>query len=390
MDIRKLSLKNILGKECVLEPDFCYAEMPGSAELYGMGNITLFRKKGDDSVTAVSFGTIRKDNKRLFHVANKLMDDMGIGLRMGDELSRIIKKFGAPTFIDYIEKDYNYYYFGDFYDYNDEFYVVRYHYLFAPDLLVCFGVPKIDKYLTDLEIVNDYQMVSEIMEVRRACKELDQSMYQPKEYVRLMNQKVKNRKFTEMQSKYFRLMKMEIENCSIEGIESKDIKFRDCVFHNVTFDNHYETGYVSIEHCTFIHCVFHDTFGDGMLEVKDSLFQNCLFEGIGMEKEDGVFNMNTSEFIDCTFREIIWKGGGVFFGSKIKKGTMEHIYYKTNDISRSTFSDLQIDTMELEVEEISFYDNQLNAVIFKNMTIKGMVEDNHFVDCDTSGLTFIN
>lgn len=96
------------------------------------------------------------------------------------------------------------------------------------DLLVCFGIPRIDKYLTDLEIVNDREMVTGIMEARRACKELDQSLYQPKEYVRFVNQKMKDRKFTGMQSKYFRLMKVELENCS----------------------SHYETGYVSIEHCT--------------------------------------------------------------------------------------------------------------------------------------------
>lgn len=390
MDIGKLSLRNLLGNDCVFEPDFCYADTHGSAEFIGMGDIVLFRKEGSQGVTAVKFRAIRKYRKRLFHVANQLMDDMGIGLRMGDTLGKIMKKFGTPDFIDYYEEDYeNYYQWGglnNFYDYHDEFYIVRYHDLLSPDLLVCFGVPRIDKYLTDLEIVNDREMVTGIMEARKAYKELDQSLYQSKEYVRFVNQKMKDRKFTGMQSKYFRLIKMELENCSIEKMESTDIQFRDCVFHNVTFDSHYETGYVSIKHCTFINCVFHDTFGDGSLEVKDSLFQNCLFEGIGMEQEDGILNANGNELIDCTFREIIWRGGGVFDWAQIKGGTMQQVYYKTDEISRSTFSDLQIDNMELEVDEIGFYENQLNTVIFRNVTLKGLVEDNQFQDCDTSGL----
>ena len=389
MDISKLSLKNILDEDMIFEPDFCYAEFHGSAELYGMGDITLFKKEGGTDVSAVIFWTIIKTDKRLFHVANKLMADMGIELKMGDRLSKIIKKFGTPFFIDYLEQDYEAYYRypGDFYDYNDEFYIVRYHYLLAPDLLVWFGIPKTDNRLTDLEIVNDHEMITEIMRVRRACKELEHSRYQPKECVRYVNQVMEKRKFTGMQSKNFRLIKMDIKECSMEGIKSDDIRFRDCFFHNVIFDSHFDACYVSIEHCTFIDCVFRDMFEDGHLHLTDSLFQNCLFEGVSMEKEDGILGVNRIEFMGCTFKEIVWKGTGVFSRSQIKGGAMERIFYKNDDISFNEFSDIQIEDMELVVDaELGFYDNQINSVVFKNATLKGLMEDNEFVNCDTSGL----
>ncbi len=392
MDISKLSLKHILDEDLIFESDFCYAEFHGSAELYGMGDIILFKKEGKTDVSAVKFWTITRNNKRLFHVANKLMADMGIELKMGDRLSKIIKKFGTPFFIDYLEEDYEAYYRypGDFYDYNDEFFVVNYYYLLSPDLLVCFGVPKIDNKLTDLEIVNDYEMITEIMQARRACKELERSMYQPKECVRYVNQMVEKRKFTGMQSKNFRLIKMEIKECSMKGLKSDDIRFRDCVFHNVTFDSHFDACYVSIEHCTFIDCVFRDMLDGGHLELRDSLFQNCLFEGFRMEEEDGILSVNRSEFMDCIFREIIQKGAGVFSRSKIKGGAMERILYKNDDISYNEFSDIQIEDMELVVDaELGFFDNQLNSVIFKNVKLKGLMEDNEFVNCDTSGFTHI-
>lgn len=165
-------------------------------------------------------------------------------------------------------------------------------------------------------------------------------------------------------------------------LQSSGIKSSSyCFFHNVTFDSHYETGYIAIEHCTFIDCVFHDAFGDVMLELKDSLFQDCLFEGTGMENEDGIFNAGRNEFIQCTFKKIIWNGGGVFSWSKIKGGTLEDVYYKTDEISRCEFSDIQINTLELEVEEIGFSDNQINSVIVRNTILKGLMEDNDFVDC---------
>ena len=84
------------------------------------------------------------------------------------------------------------------------------------------------------------------------------------------------------------------------------------------------------------------------------------------------------------------EGNGCFCGSKIKGGAMERIFYKNDDISFNEFSDIQIKDMELVVDaELGFYDNQINSVVFRNATLKGPMEDNEFVNCDTSGLTYI-
>nr|MDE7476773.1 right-handed parallel beta-helix repeat-containing protein [Lachnospiraceae bacterium] len=284
------------------------------------------------------------------------------------------------------------YYRGDFYDYYDYFFLVRYYYLLSPDLLMCFEAPKMDGRLTGLEIVNDYDMVSGIMEARMACKELDrEEYYQPKKCLRFLMETMKDKKITGIQSDKVRFIKTEIENCSIEGIEAEDTEFRDCVFRNVTFDSHFETGYVSIERCTFINCVLHDTFGDIYFHLTDCLFQNCLFEGIHMEKEEGILNANRNKFLDCIFREIICKGEGGIFLCEIKRGSMEHIFYKTDDISRNKFSDIQMEHVYVEIvdEGLGFFDNQLNAVIFRNTTLKGSMEDNHLINCNTDGLTLI-
>lgn len=391
MNIKDLSLKNLLEEDYTFEPDFNYADVPGSAELYGFDSVILYRKKDKKDVSVVRFHAILNYDKKLFYIANRLISDMGFDIKMGDPLSKMVKKYGNPTFVYYHEEDYERYYWrypSDFYDYNDIFYIVHYHYLLSPDLLVCFGVPKSDKRITDLEIVNDRKMIAEIMEARREIKESTKQMYQPQECIRFLKQKIENQKITGITSKNIRFIKMEIKNCCIEGMETEDICARECLFRNVIFDNHFKTGWVSIEQCQFINCVFHDTFEENYVQLSDNLFQNCLFEGNCMEKEEGIFNANRNQFFHCIFREIRWNGEGVFFCSEIKRGKIEHIFYKTNDISRSKFSDIQMEHVEVEFEEdgIGLFDNQYNAVTFCNVTIKGSVEDTHFVDCNTSGL----
>ena len=127
MDIKKLTLKNILGKDWIFEPDFCYADVSGNAELYKEGDsLILFRKEGEKDVCAVRFRAILNYDKKLFHTANKLMADIGLDFKMGDRLNKIIKKMGTPDFIYYLEEDYERYYWRyphNFYAYNDIFYV---------------------------------------------------------------------------------------------------------------------------------------------------------------------------------------------------------------------------------------------------------------------------
>lgn len=386
MNIKNLSLKELLGKDWTFEPDFRYADVPGSAELYGGGNsMILFRKQGSLDVCAVKLHAVLNYDKTLFYVANRLMADMGLEIRMGDKLGRMTRKYGTPAFVYYLEEDYERYYWrypsrdfydSDFYDYNDAFYVVHYHYLLSPDLLVCFGAPRSDNRITDLEIVNDQKMVSEIMETRRAIKEYDRTLYQLQECRRFVKQTIEGGKISGIKSENIRFVKMKVENCCVEEIETKDIWFRECFFRNVTFDSHFESADVRIKQCTFIGCVFHDTFSDSYIDVSDSLFRDCLFEGNGM-KEEGIF------------RQAKWGGGDVFYRSEIIGGKMENIFCQMDEISCSQFSDLHMEHIELRAsdgESLGLFDNQFHSVIFHDVTIKSPMEDTYFENCDTGGL----
>lgn len=396
MNIRNLSLKELLGKDWTFEPDFCYADVPGSAELYGGGDsMILFRKQGSPGVCAVKLHAVLNCDKTLFYAANRLMGDMGLGIRMGDNLGRMTRKYGTPDFVYYLEEEYERYYWRypdrDFYDYNDAFYVVHYHYLPSPDLLVCFGVPRSDNRIMDLEIVNDQKMVSEIMETRMAAKECDRTLHQPKECRLFLKQTIEGEKISGLKSQNIRFIKTKVENCRVEEIETEDIWFRECFFRNVIFDSHFGSADVRIEQCTFMGCVFHDTFADGSIDLQDSLFRDCLFEGNSME-EEGVFNTNNNKFFHCIFRQIKWSGGGVFYRSEITGGKMENIFCRMDDISRSLFSDLHMEHIELDAgdeEGLGLFDNQFHSVIFHDVTIKSPVEDTSFENCDTDGLAIL-
>lgn len=402
MNVKNLSLKELLGKDWTFEPDFCYADVPGSAELYRNGDsMILFRKQGSSDVCAVKLYAVLNYDKTLFYAANRLMADMGLGIRLGDNLGRMTRKYGVPTFVYYLEEDYERYYWRypnsnfydfDFYDDNDVFYVVHYHYLLSPDLLVCFGAPRNDNRITDLEIINDQKMVSEIMETRRAVKECDKTLYQPKEYRRFLKQTIEGGKIAGIKSQNIRFIKTKVENCCVEGIDTEDIWFRECFFRNVTFDSHFGSADVRIEQCTFTGCVFHDTFADSSIELRGSLFRDCLFEGNSME-EEGVFNANNNKFFHCIFRQIQWNGESVFYRSEITGGKMENIFCQMDDISCSQFADLHMEHIELDAgdeESLGLLNNQFHSVIFHDVTIKSPVEDMCFENCDTDGLAIIN
>lgn len=396
MNIRNLTVKDLLGRDWTFEKDFCYADVPGSAELYGGGDsVILFRKQDSPDVCAIKLHAVLNYDNTLFYAANRLMADMGLGIKMGDKLGRMTRKYGTPTLVYYIEEEYERYHWRypnrDFYDYHDEFYVAHYHYLLSPDLLVCFGAPRTDNRITDLEVVNDQKMVSEIMETRMAIKEYDRAIYQPKTCRRFLKQTIVDTKISGIKSENVRFIKMIIENCHVEGIETEDLWFRECFFRNVTFDSHFESGHIQIEQCTFISCVFHDTFVDSHVNLEHNLFRDCLFEGNSTEVENGVLNINRSKFFRCRFRQIRWRGEGIFSWSEVEGGKMEHICCQLDDLSRSKFSEIHMAHIELELsDDIGIFDNQFRSVVFQDVTVRGLVEDTNFENCDTDGLVIIS
>jgi len=406
MNIKDLSLQKILGDNWTYNPDFQYADFDGRAELHKGDRIILFRRKDDEDISVVSFQAVGLCDKELTLIANKMLEEIGINLRMGDSRNRIVKNFGIPDFIDCIEEGY-YRYLDYNCNYSENFLIMRYHYLIAPDLLVCFGIPK-ENYqkLTDLEIVNDLQMVSSIMESRIAYKKLGNRICSSKDRLCLVHQTIENRSIEGIQSKIVHFFEAELKNCTIEGIQSKEadffelkienctiegiqseyVQFANCVFENVEFKNYYRKGHFSMESCTFINCIFRDSFGASYLYVAGNLFQNCLFDGIRTEiKSEGAY-LSDNEILNCNFQNMVWVGYGLY-SNIVSGGKIEHVSYNEHGkIYGNQFSDVQMKDIEIEMEEEAFSKNKFNAVIFRNVILKGKMEKNNkFINCDTSG-----
>lgn len=409
MNIKDLSLKKILGNDWTYNSEFQYEDFAGSAELHKGDRIILFRRKDKEDISAISFQAVGLCDKKLFHTVNNLLAEVGINLRMGDSRNKIVKKFGTPNYVDCIEEGY-YRYLDYVCYYTETFIITRYHYLLAPDLLICFGMPK-EHYqkLTDLEIVNDQQMVSSIMEKRTAYKDFGNGICPCKNRLSFTHQIVENRNIETIESEIVMFLESEIKNCNIEGVQSNEldffelkisnciikgiqseyVQFANCIFENVEFKNHYKKGYFSIEHCTFKNCIFHDTFGIGYLYVFDNQFQNCLFDGIKVEMETEGTYLASNNITDCIFQNIVWVGCGLC-ANTMSGGKIVHVSYnERNKIEENYFSDMQMEDMEVEMKDTLFFRNRFQSVTFKNVILKGQMEKNKFINCDTNSFTYI-
>ena len=388
MNINNLSLQKIVGNDWRYYPDFQYADFSGKAELHKADRIILFRKENDVSV--ISLQAIGLCDKDLIRTADKLLMEIGLDLRMGDSRNKIVKKFGTPDLIDCIEEGY-FRYFDYNYEFTDKYLITRYHYLLAPNLLICFGIPK-EQYqkLTDLEIVNDYQMVSAIMEKRIAHKKCGNEIFPCNDRLRFIHQTITNRLIEDIHSKIVYFFKTDIKDCNIKEIYSETTEFEDCVFEHIEFMNHYRKGYFSMRSCIFKNCIFHDTFGSVYLFICDNIFEDCLFEGIRTSrKTEGAFLLDNT-FKNCIFRDITWVGYGLY-SNKVSGGKMKQIHYhEYKEIYDNQFLDVQMEDIEVEMEDYTFLKNKLYSVTFRNVILKGQMEKNNkFKHCDTSGLTYL-
>ncbi len=388
MNITNLSLQKIVGNDWRYYPDFQYADFSGKAELHKADRIILFRKENDVSV--ISLQAIGLCDKDLIRTADKLLMEIGLDLRMGDSRNKIVKKFGTPDLIDCIEEGY-FRYFDYNYEFTDKYLITRYHYLLAPNLLICFGIPK-EQYqkLTDLEIVNDYQMVSAIMEKRIAHKKCGNEIFPCNDRLRFIHQTITNRLIEDIHSKIVFFFKTDIKDCNIKEIYSETTEFEDCVFEHIEFMNHYRKGYFSMRSCIFKNCIFHDTFGSVYLFICDNIFEDCLFEGIRTSrKTEGAFLLDNT-FKNCIFRDMTWVGYGLY-SNKVSGGKMKQIHYhEYKEIYDNQFIDVQMEDIEVEMEDYTFLKNKLYSVTFRNVILKGQMEKNNkFKHCDTSGLTYL-
>jgi len=143
MNIKKLALCKVLSNSYVYEQEFDYGGFPGKAELFGF-KIVLFRKGDNKEPAALHINEM--DDSELMDIANRVISGVGLGVKFGDGINKIKKIYGEPFSTDC--------------DYD----TIRCNYLLLPDLFICFGLTK--NQLSNLEIINDYEMVSEIKKVR--------------------------------------------------------------------------------------------------------------------------------------------------------------------------------------------------------------------------------
>lgn len=143
-NFKNLSLKKFLCDYNVCKQAFDYAGFTGKAELCSY-KIVLFRKGDDRDTVAINLSEI--EDKKIIDLTNNIISYIDIGVKFGDRIDVIKDIYGEPFSTD-----------DDLVD------TIRYNYLCSPDLFICFGIKK--NKLAYLEIVNDYEIVSEIVKIR--------------------------------------------------------------------------------------------------------------------------------------------------------------------------------------------------------------------------------
>lgn len=189
-----------------------------------------------------------------------------------------------------------------------------------------------------------------------------------------------------------RLKNLILENYVITNIRSKKVQLHMSTFRNVIFENHFEDNDVVIKKCTFINCSFHDAFGnDSNLEMQDCMFQDCLFENVSMDIKGEISTILNVQIINCTFKNMDLKGSFEISYLDVSRGMMEDIDCLGSDLSYSRFSNVMLKNVNLK---LALLNNKFESVIFQSVTLKGCMglggkNENEFLQCDTSGFTFI-
>ena len=154
LELKTLSFKKVLYNYNIYEQEFDYGGVLGQAELidgFICHKFVCYRKENCEETAAISLTEIESKKER--QVGNTILKYIGINLRFGNKINNIkeIEKiYGVPIGID-----------NDFID------MLRYHYLISPDLFICLGIKTSNNKLIHVEIINDSEVISEIIDVRR-------------------------------------------------------------------------------------------------------------------------------------------------------------------------------------------------------------------------------
>ncbi|NDO47653.1 hypothetical protein [Clostridium sp. MD294] len=154
LKLNMLTFKEIFKHYDIYEQEIEYGGVPGQGEMivnYFCHKFLCFKKGNNKEVAAMSLSEIENSKER--RVGNVILKEIGIGLKFGEkiDIKEIEKICGAPVAIDY--------------DFTDMF---RYHYSISPDLFICIEVKEQNNKLIGLEIINDVEVISEIIDCRKS------------------------------------------------------------------------------------------------------------------------------------------------------------------------------------------------------------------------------
>ena len=158
MNIKTLSFKELFGDNNVYEQEIHYGGVLGQAEMidgFFSHQFICFRKENNIEVAAISLTEI--ESKRERQVGNKILEHIGTNLRFGKKINKIINN-------NNIEEIYNI----PLFSINDDYTNMRiYNYLISPELFIALGIGRQSNMLVDLEIINDKEIISEVIDARR-------------------------------------------------------------------------------------------------------------------------------------------------------------------------------------------------------------------------------
>lgn len=192
------------------------------------------------------------------------------------------------------------------------------------------------------------------------------------------------------------LENLKIENCRIAGLRAewnkRKLVISKCTIQNVVFDNHCGRGDMEITESGFVNCSFYDTFGNGHLTVKDSLFQNSLFENVYLsENAERGSSIKCSRFLDCSWKNVILQWNIGFYGVEVYGGRVENSSFVGQVMDGCEISHFRMGNVDLKLMLIK---NKIENVEFENVILNGYMSskntkrENIFNECDISGFKY--
>ena len=154
LEIKTLSFKKVVYNYNIYEQELEYGGVLGRAEMicgFLAHKFICFRKENCQETAAIFLTEI--ESKREKQIGNTILKSIGIELRFGkkiNDIKEIEKVYGTPIAID-----------------DGLVGILQYHYLVSPDLFICIGIKTSNNKLIHVEVINDNELISEIIDAIR-------------------------------------------------------------------------------------------------------------------------------------------------------------------------------------------------------------------------------